>query len=43
MLVEKPIYERAIKEAAEEAKLIKVDLASKERESYRSRCFKGSI
>ena len=29
MLVEKPIYERAIKEAAEEAKLIKVDLASK--------------
>ena len=29
MLVEKPIYERAIKEAADEAKLIKVDLASK--------------
>jgi len=29
MLVEKPIYERAIKEAAEEANLIKVDLASK--------------
>ncbi len=29
MLVEKPIYERAIKEAAEEAKLIKVDVASK--------------
>jgi len=29
MLVEKPIYERAIKEAAEEAKLIKVDAASK--------------
>ncbi|MDA9676842.1 aldehyde dehydrogenase family protein [bacterium] len=29
MLVEKSIYERAIKEAAEEAKLIKVDLASK--------------
>jgi len=29
MLVEKPIYEKAIKEAAEEAKLIKVDLASK--------------
>ena len=29
MLVEKPIYERAIKEAAEEAKLIKVDSASK--------------
>jgi len=29
MLVEKPIYERAIKEAAEEAKLIKVDTASK--------------
>jgi aldehyde dehydrogenase (NAD+) len=28
MLVEKPIYERAIKEAAEEAELIKVDLAS---------------
>ena len=29
MLVEKSIYERAIKEAADEAKLIKVDLASK--------------
>ena len=29
MLVEKSIYERAIKEAAEEAKLIKVDTASK--------------
>ena len=29
MLVEKSIYERAIKEAAEEAKLIKVDSASK--------------
>ena len=29
MLVEKPIYERAIKEAADEAKLIKVDMASK--------------
>ena len=29
MLVEKTIYERAIKEAADEAKLIKVDLASK--------------
>jgi len=29
MLVEKPIYERAIKEAADEAKLIKVDSASK--------------
>ena len=29
MLVEKPIYERAIKEAAEEANLINVDLASK--------------
>jgi aldehyde dehydrogenase (NAD+) len=29
MLVEKSIYERAIKEAAHEAKLIKVDLASK--------------
>ncbi len=29
MLVEKSIYERAVKEAAEEAKLIKVDLASK--------------
>ena len=29
MLVEKSIYERAIKEAAEEAKLIKIDLASK--------------
>jgi aldehyde dehydrogenase (NAD+) len=30
MLVEKSIYERAIKEAAHEAKLIKVDIASKE-------------
>ena len=29
MLVEKSIYERAIKEAADEAKLIKVDVASK--------------
>ncbi len=29
MLVEKSIYERAIKEAADEAKLIKVDLSSK--------------
>jgi len=29
MLVEKPIYERAIKEAADEANLIKVDQASK--------------
>ena len=29
MLVEKTIYERAIKEAADEAKLIKVDMASK--------------
>ena len=29
MLVEKSIYERAIKEAADEAKLIKVDLASR--------------
>jgi len=29
MLVEKPIYERAIREAADEAKLIKVDTASK--------------
>jgi len=29
MLVEKPIYQRAIKEAAEEANLIKVDIASK--------------
>jgi aldehyde dehydrogenase (NAD+) len=29
MLVEKSIYERAIKEAADEAKIIKVDLASK--------------
>ncbi len=32
MLVEKSIYERAIKEAADEAKLIKVDLASKKGE-----------
>ena len=29
MLVEKSIYERAVKEAAEEANLIKVDHASK--------------
>ena len=29
MLVEKSIYQRAIKEAAEEANLIKVDIASK--------------
>ena len=43
MLVEKSIYERAVKEATDEANKIKVDVASKKGESYRTSSFKSTI
>ena len=43
MLVEKSIYERAVKEAAEEANNIKVDVAQKKRRTYRTSSIKNSV
>jgi NAD-dependent aldehyde dehydrogenases len=43
MLVEKSIYERAVKEASDEANKIKVDVDFKKRRSHRSCSFKNSI
>ena len=43
MLVEKSIYKRAVKEAAEEANNIKVDLATKQRRSHWACCIKNSV